>query len=232
VKLTGRQKAFLSTFLQLYRDVQKPLHYADVAEAFGVAKNTAYDMLRLLERRGLVRLQYVVRGKGQGAGRSTVVSLPTPQAYRVLAEQVGAGADRSEWERVKAYILEALEYRSDYQNLLEEIVAELSERSTPLVYTAQMAAAAILNLLLVEREVSAAVLVERLRALGLPGEVGLSALSGLTVGLSFAEPVNRRVTAKLVAATHSYQQSLSRLSAESKRHLSAFVQEVMQAIAA
>jgi DNA-binding IclR family transcriptional regulator len=62
MKLTGRQKAFLAKFLELYRQAQKPLHYTDVAAAVGVAKITAYDMLRLLEKRGLVRSEYVLRG--------------------------------------------------------------------------------------------------------------------------------------------------------------------------
>lgn len=66
MKLTGRQRAFLGKFLDLYREVQAPLHYSDVAEAFGVAKNTAYGMLRVLEKRGLV---HSVRAKGQGTSR-------------------------------------------------------------------------------------------------------------------------------------------------------------------
>ena len=228
MKLTGRQKAFLSKFLELYRQTRKPLHYADVAEAFGVARITAYDMLRLLEKHGLVRSEYVLRGKG--AGRSTIVCVPTAQAHALLAEQAGATWDRAEWEQVKAYLLDAVRQSTDYQGLVEEILAQLSERTTPLVYAAQMATAVILNLLLVEEEASA--LVERLKALGLPGEVGLDALSGLTIGLSFVERANRRVTEKLVAATRVYQQSLARLSADARRDLSSFVQEVMQAVVA
>lgn len=231
MKLTGRQQAFLQMFLELYRQAQGPLHYSDVAEAFGVAKITAYEMLRSLEKRGLVRSEYVLRGKGGGPGRSTVVSVPTPKALALFAEQKGAGWDPAEWENVKTQILAALHQGADYQHLLEEIVARLSERTTPLVYAAQMATAVILNLLLVEEDASASALVERLKALGLPGEVGLNALSGLTVGLSFVERANQQINERLVAATRAYQQSLARLSSEGKHHLSGFVQEVMQAVA-
>ena len=232
MKLTGRQRAFLSKFVDLYRDAQKPLHYAEVADAFGVARNTAYDMLRALEKRGLVRAEYVLRGRGHGAGRSTVVSTPTLTAYSLFSEHASGSWDRAEWEKVKGYILVALRQRTDHQNLLDEILARLSERTTPLVYAAQMATAVILNLLLVKGEASAAALVERLKELGLPGEMGLNALSGLAVGLSFVERANQRISDRLLAAPLIYQQSLGRLGAEGTRHLSSFVQEVLKVVAA
>ncbi|HID63423.1 MAG TPA: Lrp/AsnC family transcriptional regulator, partial [Anaerolineae bacterium] len=36
MKLTGRQKMFLSRFLDLYREAEEPLHYTVVAERLGV----------------------------------------------------------------------------------------------------------------------------------------------------------------------------------------------------
>jgi hypothetical protein len=232
IKLTGRQRAFLGKFLDLYRDAQKPLHYVDVAEAIGVARNTAYDMLRVLEKRGLVRSEYVLKGRGHGAGRSMVVSVPTSGAFSLFAEHSAVSLDRTEWEKVRRYILSALRQHTDYHELLDDLVARLSERTTPLIYSAQMATAVILNLLLVEREAPASALVARLKELGLPDERGLGALSGLTVGLSFVDRANQRISDRLVAANARYQQSLGRLGAEGKRHLSSFVQEVLAVVAA
>jgi len=230
MKLTGRQEAFLGKFLDLYSQAQEPLHYTQVAKVLGVGKITAYDMLRLLEKRGLVRAEYVLRGTGQGAGRSTVVFVPTAQARVLLADLAGGGWDEAEWETVKAQILDALRQRTDYQNLLDEILVRLPERTTPLVYAAEMVTAVMLNLLLVEKEVPASALVEQLKALGLPGEVGLNALSGLAMGLSLVERANRRLTDKLVSAVRGYQRSLSHLHGEGRRHLSGFVQEVMKVV--
>jgi len=214
MKLTGRQEAFLGGFLDLYSQAQKPLHYTQVAEVLGVGKITAYDMLRLLEKRGLVRSEYVLRGEGQGGGRSRVVVVPTSQARALIAELGGEDWDQVKWETVKAQILDALRRRTDYQNLLDEILA------------------VILNLLLVEERAPASALVERLKALGLPGEVGLNALSGLAMGLSLVDRANRRLTDKLVDAVRGYQQSLGRLRGEGRRHLSSFVQEAMRAVTA
>ena len=231
MKLTGRQEAFLGKFLDLYGQAQEPLHYTHVAEVLGVGKVTAYDMLRLLEKRGLVRAEYVLRGQGQGRGRSTVVFVPTAQAHILFTDLAGEGWDEAEWETVKAQILDALRRRTDYQDLLDEILARLPERTTPLVYAAEMVTAVILNLLLVEKDAPASALVERLKALGLPGEVGLNALSGLAIGLSLVERTNRRLTDKLVNAVRGYQRSLGHLQGEGSRYLSRFVQEVMQVVA-
>jgi hypothetical protein len=66
--------------------------------------------------------------------------------------------------------------------------------------------------------------------LGLPGEAGLSALAGLTLGLSFVERINRRLIGLLLSYTGRYQETLSRLSAENKRRLSNFVGEVMKIV--
>jgi hypothetical protein len=116
--------------------------------------------------------------------------------------------------------------------LLEELLHQLSERSTPLVYTAKITTAIILNLLVVEQETITANPLERLQALGLPGEVGLNALSGLAVGLSIVDRNQQRISQELLAVNQAYQQSLVDLSNEGKRLLSSFVQDVMRAVAA
>lgn len=228
--LTGRQKAFLEKFLALYNQAQEALHYTHVADVLGMGKVTAYDMLRSLKERGLVRAEYVLRGKGQGGGRSTVLFVPTNKAQDLFVELTGEEWDRAEWEAVRIRLLESLRQQTDYQALLEEILARLPHQTNPLLYAAEMSTAIILDLLLVEQDAPTSALVERLKALGLPGEVGLNALGGLAMGLSLVERANRRLADKLAGATRFYQQSLARLSREGKGHLSNFVQEVMKAV--
>lgn len=55
VKLPPRQREFLSRLLDLYREAEAPVRYASVARALEVSPVTAYEMLRLLEDKGLVR---------------------------------------------------------------------------------------------------------------------------------------------------------------------------------
>ncbi|MBC8249344.1 MAG: hypothetical protein H8E90_06670, partial [Anaerolineales bacterium] len=145
MKLTGRQKDFLSKFLDLYREVDRPLHYAVLADGVGVTKITAYDMLRLLEERGLVTSEYVLPEEG-GPGRSSIVFSPTEKAVTVMAQLAGESCDMAVWDEVKERILAALrEGRgTDYQSLLEEILRRIPERKSPMLYAAEMITAVLL----------------------------------------------------------------------------------------
>lgn len=234
MKLTGRQKVFLEQFLDVYRQSPQPLHYSMVAECLKVSSITAYDMLRLLEERGLVVSEYVVPGKGAGPGRSTIVFYPTERAASVLAELAGEDWDQEEWQRVKQRILEAMRKGRDsnYEELLNELLNRIPERKSPLIFCAEMITAVILNLLLVKEELRQRGLLEGLAALGLPGDVGLSALAGLTFGLSLVERANRRFMSILLSYTRRYQDTLSELSAPQKRVLAGFVQDVVRTISA
>ncbi|MBC7264149.1 MAG: hypothetical protein H5T64_07280 [Chloroflexi bacterium] len=234
MKLTGRQKVFLEQFLDIYRESPQPLHYSVVAERLGVSSITAYDMLRLLEERGLVISEYIVPGRGAGPGRSTIVFYPTERAVSMLAELAGEDWDREEWELVKQRILEAMRKGrgSNYEELLNELLNRIPERKSPLIFCAEMITAVILNLHLVKADLTQSGSLDGLAALGLPGDLGLSALAGLTFGLSLVERANRRFVSVLLSHTSRYQDTLSRLSASKKRLLVDFVQDVVKAIGA
>ena len=156
-----------------------------------MSKITAYDMLRLLEERGLVQSEYVLRGKGQGAGRSSILFRPTPQANALFTGLAGEGWDRTEWETAKTGLLQALKAGkgTDYRDLLDAILVRLPQCRSPMVYVAETITAILLSLHQLREDASLAGLSERLRSLGLPGQMGLSALAGLTLGLSFIERI-------------------------------------------
>jgi DNA-binding PadR family transcriptional regulator len=232
MKLTGRQKAFLNDFLDLYREKEDPLHYTAVAERLGIGRITAYDMLRLLEEKGLVTSEYIM--PESGPGRSTIVFRPTERGEALMRRLVGERWDQEEWEAVKVRIVQALQARpcEDYQSLLEDILARLPERKTPLIYTAEMVTAVILSLYQLNETVPTSQLWQQLRDLGLPEEVGLGAVGGVAMGLSLVEQTNRRLTLKLMSYTRQYQDYLADLSAESRRRLSEFTAEVMRIVGA
>ena len=230
MKLTGRQRAFLSKFLDLYREEAEPLHYAAVAERLGVSKITAYDMLRILEEKGLVTSEYILPVQSHGPGRSTIVFRPTQKAAEMMAQLAGEDWDRAEWEAVKERILQALREGkgTDYEDLLNEILLRIPEHKSPMLYSAEVITATILSLYQLKEDAMTSHLFEHLRSL--PGELGLNTLAGLTLGLSLVERANRRLMTMLLSSTRRYQDSLSKLSAERKRMLSDFAQEVMKAI--
>lgn len=232
MKLTGRQKAFLEQFLDIYGENTQPLHYSVVGERLGVSAITAYDMLRLLEDRGLVISEYVVPGRGAGPGRSTVVFYPTDKATALQAKLAGEDWNREEWEPVRERILQAVRKGSgsSYEGLLNELLNRIPESKSPLTFSAEMISAVILNFHLVREDLTQGALLEALAAPGLPGEVGLGALAGLTIGLALVERANRRVVSTLLAHVRRYQDIVSRLSVPKRRALSDFARELVKAI--
>jgi DNA-binding PadR family transcriptional regulator len=143
VKLSSRQREFLSNLLDLYREAQAPVHYADVARALDVRPVTAYEMLRLLEAKGLVRSE-TARPQGH-KGRSVVVFYPTEKATALLSELADDNVNEREWDEAKAGILQALEQGkgTDYQEMLEEVLLRIPERRIPLLFGADMVTAII-----------------------------------------------------------------------------------------
>lgn len=50
-----RRREFLDQIYRQYQTTNLPVHYSDVAEAIGVSKWTAYDVLKTLESQGLLK---------------------------------------------------------------------------------------------------------------------------------------------------------------------------------
>lgn len=223
MKLTGRQQQFLNKFLNLYREAQQPLHYSVVAQQLGVTPVTAYEMLRLLEERGLVTSKYASQAPGS-PGRSSIVFFPTAKAAELLAHLPRDDSDQQEWEEATKRILQTLR-QGHYQDLLEELLLRIPERKAPILYVTEMIAAMLLHLRQLS-ETARSNLGEDMHALGLPGEIGFQALVGLVVGLNHVEWANRRITSLLLTYISRYQECLVRLTAENKARISAFVREM------
>lgn len=101
--LTERRKQFLQKLLDLYRRTNLPVHYESVAQALGVSKWTAYDMLKELEKLGYLRRDYAVN-RGE-AGRSLIVFTPTADAERLFARTRLSLAGPEDWDAAKAQIM-------------------------------------------------------------------------------------------------------------------------------
>jgi len=230
--LTRRQREFLSRFLDLYKEAQEPIHYTEVARRLGIGKVTAYEMLRLLEERGLARSEFRLPEGKRGPGRASVVFAPTPQADQALAKLAGPAAETEDWEAIKAQILTRLRASesSDYENLLADLLARLPERRRPLLYMAELTTAILLALRTWLEGIRGKRLRRRLLRIGLPGEPGLGALTGLSLALEVAERVNRRLASAILRESDRYQRTLQMLSEENQRSLAAFAREVVRQI--
>jgi DNA-binding PadR family transcriptional regulator len=231
-KLTRRQQQFLSDFLDLYSQWGEPLHYTTVAEHIGVGRISAYEMLRLLEERGLVEAEYQLPNGLRGPGRASVVFRPTPLAQEVLTRFAGGDIAQQEWQVAKERILRGLEMGKDhdYDALLQEFLVRTPQQRSPIIYAAEMITAVILGLesLMNTTEVSA--LKDKLEEIGKVGELGVGMFAGLAAGLSVAERVNRRLAGFLLTQSSQFQSAIAQLSDENRRQLTEFARELMQAV--
>lgn len=228
--LTARQRAFLSQFLDLYREVKAPLHYSVVAEKLKLSNISAYDMLRLLKRRGMVASQYLLPKKQPGPGRSSIVFYPTQRASAVVGPAVADEGERKEWEELKEKVLQSLtKGKDEYNQILGELLSRMPQRKSPLLYSTEMIAAIVLQMCQLRDEARARFLRDA-RKLVSAGESGLNALAGLPLGFTLAEEANRSFTKKLLSHVGRYQEQLTRLSVESKKALSDFFLEAVRTV--
>ncbi|MGB4595657.1 MAG: hypothetical protein WBI14_07095 [Anaerolineaceae bacterium] len=229
-KLTHRQLQFLGQFFEIYREMDQSVHYAIVAERLGIGKITAYEMLRLLEEKGLVRAEYQTNLERHGPGRSAVLFYPTQEATNLITALAGDGVSLEDWQVVKEQILQQLREGKvgGYEELLSNLLDRIPERRSPLIVVTELITAVILMLTTIQDAPEIRALLERLQQIGLPKKISLSVMSGIAMLLSVMERANRRYSTILLSQFSQYEDALSRLSEESRRQLSEFTREAVR----
>jgi predicted ArsR family transcriptional regulator len=146
--LTLRQKSFLKKLLDVYRERQEPVHYSVVAQKLGLNNSTAYDMLRLLEQKGMVSSQYDTPKATAGPGRSSILFSPTLKAMGLAPHPAGDSRGREKWEDFKTRLLDSLNQGTaeEYQDVLDELLAQIAELRASLEQYAESMTALLVNL--------------------------------------------------------------------------------------
>lgn len=240
-KLTSRQKAFLDKLLQLYRERRGPVHYSDVAERLGVNRFSAYDMLKVLEKKGFASSSYALRSAtsaaasgSPGPGRSMVVFTPTPQATRILSFAADDPRLADEWQTVRARVLEKLRYTGEAnpREALSDLLARLPEAYAPLTFCTEMIGALLLNMKRARTRAGDLSPFRILASLRAGGTAQLETLAGLSLGVSLAEgdEANGSLTERLVGQIHRYQVNLNRLGEDSREALVSFLEDALEAL--
>jgi len=213
LKLTPRQQAFLDNLFELYREFKGPVHYSVVADKLGVNKFSAYDMLKVLEEKGVAASSYVLSGNQIGPGRSQVVFYPTNKAAEFLTQLREEVRNSGDWQRVKQRVLRRLDEarQANPVNALREALSNLPDTKMSLNYCTEMISVLLLN---VER-LRNQHLLPILETLNAPGRIGLGALAGLSVASTVTNPAeDTTLTEKLLAHTQRFQKQLAELSDE------------------
>lgn len=89
MKLTRRQEEFIKNTLEMREEMNGPFRYAELAERLGVSPFTAYDMLRVLEKKGFITSEYQLAADKSGPGRAERLFYPSPLAlerYQKLSQ--------------------------------------------------------------------------------------------------------------------------------------------------
>lgn len=231
-RLTRRQTEFLKKLVALHRALAEPIHYSALAEHLGVGKVAAYEMLRLLEQYGYVSAEYQRADEIRGPGRPAVVFRPTLEGLEAVGEKEQLSHGLMEWDKTRSLILEKLRLAKSegHETALDEMVSLIAHQSSPIEYLAGMVAAIILGIQSLREKIGARAIRNALNSIGLPGERGLSALGGLSVGLALVAQWNQRVSDAFLSHMNRYQTMLAELSAENRRRLSQFTQEVIKIV--
>lgn len=77
MNLTRRQSEFIANLIDLSDEFDGPIHYSLLAERLGVSPFTAYDMLCLLEEKGLVTSEFQLAAGKSGPGRAERLFYPS-----------------------------------------------------------------------------------------------------------------------------------------------------------
>jgi len=236
-KLTARQRTFLIKLVELYREHRGPVHYSDLADRLGVNRFSAYDMLKVLEKKGLALSSYALAAEHSGPGRSLVVFSPTAQAAQI-AGQTGTGLG-DDWVSMRDRILAKLrEARgANYRDILDDLLAHLPDAKTPVAYCAEMIGILLLNMRRAmpspESRIRSLNPFRALAALRAGSdEAGLEALAGLSVGTTLAtdDETKPSLTRRLLGQARRYQTTVAHLSAEARSALGQFLEEALDAL--
>jgi hypothetical protein len=168
----------------------------------------------------------------QGPGRASVVFRPTPLAAKVIIGLASGRWNEEDWEGAKARILEQLRAGGacDYETLLGELLDRLPNQRSPVMYLMNMVTAIVLGLHSIKAVVDTRGILNTLRKVGLPGELDLNALAGISLGFTLVERFNQILADKFLAQTKKYQFLLSELNAEKRRRLAEFTREVLDIV--
>ncbi len=232
VGLTSRQSVFLGKVLGLYREAQYPLHYSVIAEQLGLSPSATYDMLKLLEQRGMVKSQYVTPKVIGGPGRSTILFSPTAETTDLFSQVAGESHDEERWKDVSTRILANLRRgtESEYNDLLLELVDRITEAQSPQVHCAEVITALLMNLretgnTFGRRSPVSQLLENRV------SRMGMSILAGLALGLCLADPKAQQRLSGFHRHMRKYEESLGDLSPQNLTVLHRFTCDVWKALA-
>lgn len=225
--LTYRQKAFLAKMHEIYREIQKPIHYNLIAKKLGLCGSTVYDMLRVLEKKGMVNSQYRLTKKDTGPGRSSIFFVPADIVLEQSLQAEAALGGRGDWDRVKAGIMNSIRRgaKSDYEKVCRSLLEKDAGVQPPLERCARLITGMLVNLKQAKYEFSENSPV--LAMLKSPvSRLTMSSTAGLITGLAIKSRKACRAPGKYREQLNKFTQYLQDMSEDNVRLLHQFTMDV------
>ncbi|MEW6423557.1 MAG: hypothetical protein AB1523_02255 [Bacillota bacterium] len=225
--LTRRRKEFLAKIMKIYARTGEPVHYATVAQSLGVSKWTAYDVLRELEKEGLLIMEYAINREERFPGRSQVLFRPTPVAVRMLEIGQVENLPGEDWLLVKKRLLGILDNikNLDPKKIIDELLEEMHTIEKPITYSAYTIA--LLTAYLSSLGNRGIQLMESYLHLAPRPELILSLFAGTVLGVAI-KSMKEAMTAKLATKIEIFQKHVSEFSRNERKLLVSFLGETLQ----
>jgi predicted ArsR family transcriptional regulator len=225
MKLTKRQIIFIEKMLDIYLEVQEPIHYTTVAEQLNLSKYTAYDMLRLLEKKGYVESVYETRS--EGPGRASISFQPTQKAKETVKKLTGDEIISLE-EAKERIVSKIAAGEFEHAKLAEDILLQIDAGLDDVRYCSDLISDLVTRLRVLGRhrmmDYYASVilaLIEKKNA------GGLSLLPGFMLGLASAESNAIELTDNVLKRIRNYEILLDRMDKEARDNLMNLLSKVI-----
>ena len=245
MKITTRQKEFLEVLIDLYQQKASPIHYSEVAQKIGVSKWTAYDMLQLLRREGLLEVEYLIpemdNYKWVKLGRSTITFFPTKKGYTVSnLSQRNLPAKIAELDKLKNNIIQKFEEIKGKFNL-KDLFKEALQTKSPLIFCACV----LLILILLIKKITEGIAEIKLLSQVIPHdatstyiELALIVFVGMCFGVltKYINNIPKYVTGsnnnldEYADYIQTYNQYVSQMDKEEQKSLLGFLKEILDEI--
>ncbi|MBT9142626.1 MAG: hypothetical protein DDT29_01020 [Dehalococcoidia bacterium] len=229
MRITRRRMDFLQKIKQLYEATKLPVHYVRVAELLGVSKWSAYEMLKTLEKEGLLVRQYEVNQGEKFPGRAMVLFALTRLAEAVLSgSTLEEKVPLREWRQVRQRLLSLCAglKKNNLRELIEQLFEELPGLERPLIFSAYM-----ITLLIAQLQTLSAKslgLVKNVVLGAAKAETGLAMFAGAAMGSMLKTAAQLPPLSQIVCHLDRFQDNLADLNQSEQALLMDFLEEALE----
>jgi hypothetical protein len=228
-KLTRRQQQFLVQFLDLYREMNQPIHYKFVAERLKIGKVSVYEMLRLLEFNGYVKAEFTANTNRKGPGRPSVLFYPTRQAFEHTQRLAIVPPELEVWRNEKDAILDVLRIKDPEKNkqLAEQLISNYTEDTFALLHVTRNVTILLIILFQLPETPKLKILFSQIARLGVPGQMGLTTFFGFAIGVAFFGLVDEMISIDMLKNISKYEYYLQDMHADNHQRLCDYIRDAV-----